>query len=99
MEYDDVRYFVMKAVTASVGQVLQKTKEVTDCYCSDGSGSGLCILCMKQGGISGIWEYLGAREISVPTEGIDFFLYVCQYAKTGFTLKLKVFQDILFFLV
>ncbi|NWR02190.1 NOC4L protein, partial [Paradoxornis webbianus] len=27
MEYDDVRYFVMKAVTASVGQVMQKTKE------------------------------------------------------------------------
>ncbi|XP_068886939.1 nucleolar complex protein 4 homolog isoform X2 [Aphelocoma coerulescens] len=27
MEYDDVRYFVMKAVTASIGQVTQKTKE------------------------------------------------------------------------
>ncbi|OXB85003.1 UNVERIFIED_CONTAM: hypothetical protein H355_016125 [Colinus virginianus] len=27
MEYDDVRYFVMKAVTESVGQVMQKTKE------------------------------------------------------------------------
>ncbi|KAM7004390.1 nucleolar complex protein 4 homolog [Passerculus sandwichensis] len=27
LEYDDVRYFVMKAVTASIGQVMQKTKE------------------------------------------------------------------------
>ncbi|NXR58374.1 NOC4L protein, partial [Rhadina sibilatrix] len=27
MEYNDVRYFVMKAVTASIGQVMQKTKE------------------------------------------------------------------------
>lgn len=28
MEYDDVRYFVMKAVTESIGQVMQKIKEV-----------------------------------------------------------------------
>uniref|UniRef100_A0A8C8S584 Nucleolar complex associated 4 homolog n=1 Tax=Pelusios castaneus TaxID=367368 RepID=A0A8C8S584_9SAUR len=28
MEYDDVRYFVMKAVAENVGQVMQKTKEV-----------------------------------------------------------------------
>ncbi|XP_035196750.1 nucleolar complex protein 4 homolog [Oxyura jamaicensis] len=27
MEYDDIRYFVMKAVTESIGQVMQKTKE------------------------------------------------------------------------
>ncbi|XP_053938638.1 nucleolar complex protein 4 homolog isoform X1 [Cuculus canorus] len=27
MEYDDVRYFVIKAVTESIGQVMQKTKE------------------------------------------------------------------------
>uniref|UniRef100_A0A8C5UJI3 Nucleolar complex associated 4 homolog n=1 Tax=Malurus cyaneus samueli TaxID=2593467 RepID=A0A8C5UJI3_9PASS len=27
MEFDDVRYFVMKAVTASIGQVMQKTKQ------------------------------------------------------------------------
>lgn len=38
MEYDDVRYFVMKAVTASIGQVMQKTKEVRNCYWSGGSG-------------------------------------------------------------
>lgn len=38
LEYDDVRYFVMKAVTASIGQVMQKTKEVTNCYCSGDSG-------------------------------------------------------------
>lgn len=38
LEYDDVRYFVMKAVTASIGHVMQKTKEVTSCYCSSGSG-------------------------------------------------------------
>lgn len=45
------------------------------------SCSGLCILWVKQGGISGIWKYLEARERSVPTEGIDFFLLcvsVCQ---------------------
>ncbi|XP_065707811.1 nucleolar complex protein 4 homolog isoform X1 [Patagioenas fasciata] len=27
MEYDDIRYFVIKAVTESIGQVMQKTKE------------------------------------------------------------------------
>lgn len=32
MEYDDIRYFVIRAVTESIGQVMQKTKEVT-CYC------------------------------------------------------------------
>lgn len=31
MEYEDVRYFVMKAVTESIGQVMQKIKEVTSC--------------------------------------------------------------------
>lgn len=28
MEYDDIRYFVMKAVAENIGQVMQKTKEV-----------------------------------------------------------------------
>lgn len=38
------------------------------------SCSGLCILCVKQGGVRSIWKYLEAREMSVPTGGIDFFL-------------------------
>lgn len=33
MEYDDIRYFVIKAVTESIGQVMQKTKEVLNCGC------------------------------------------------------------------
>lgn len=33
LEYDDVRYFVMKAVTENIAQVMQKTKEVRSCYC------------------------------------------------------------------
>lgn len=37
MEYDDVRYFVMKAVTASICKVMQKTKEVTNRYWPGGS--------------------------------------------------------------
>ncbi|XP_019394536.1 PREDICTED: nucleolar complex protein 4 homolog [Crocodylus porosus] len=28
LEYDDVRYFVMKAVTENIGQIMQKTKEI-----------------------------------------------------------------------
>lgn len=50
MEYDDVRYFVMKAVTASVGQVMQKAKQVTNCHCSGGSGSAAlgCVSCAER---------------------------------------------------
>lgn len=35
---------------------------------------GVVYLVHEAGGISGVWKYLEAREMSVPTEGIDFFL-------------------------
>lgn len=72
LEYDDVRYFVMKAVTENIGQVMQKTKKVMG-YCGHGgpgrpslwkpplAGSVGVATCTWEGSSAAQWWYLSAR--------------------------------------
>lgn len=100
MEYDDIRYFVMKAVTESIGQVMQKTKEVrTPTLLLGWVWMNTCsearTLCAKQGGTTGIWEDFGSRSKCAHLKALFFLCFqgMSTMHKTVFSLKLEVVQD------
>lgn len=95
MEYDDIRYFVMKAVTESIGQVMQKTKEVKTLtlllrwvWMNTCSEAHTCTLCANQGGTIAIWEDFRSRSKCAYLKALIFLcaFNVCQLCVRQFSV-------------